>query len=390
MELIPYGKQFIDTEDVQAVIDILRSDYLTQGPTVKKFEEVLCSKVGAKFGVAVNSATSALHIACLSLNLGPGDYLWSSAITFVASTNCARYCGANVDFVDVDPFDQNISIERLKEKLSEAKKHNKLPKILVAVHFAGHPCDMREIFLLSQEYGFRVIEDASHALGSEYLGALTGGCKYSDITVFSFHPVKIITTGEGGMATTNSEEIADKLRLYSSHGITKNLEQMEFSSDGPWYYEQKVLGFNYRMTDIQAALGISQLNKLPEFLARRKSIVQKYQNLLGSNPLLQLPCERFYQHSSWHLYVVKLNLESLKVDRKYVFEKMRLAGVGVNVHYMPIYLQPYYRSLGFERGYNLNAEQYYERAISLPIFPGLSEIDQAHVIEKLTSILINA
>lgn len=385
--MIPYGRQNISEEDISAVIDILKSDFLTQGPTVAQFEKKIANKVGSNFSVAVNSATSALHLACLALGVREGDEVWTSAVTFVASANCALYCGARVDFLDIDPDTYNISIEGLLDKLSAAKKNNSIPKVIIPVHFAGHSCDMEALHGLSKLYGFKILEDASHAMGGTYKGMAIGSCLYSDITVFSFHPVKIITTGEGGVATTNNLEYYEKMLSLRQHGIVKAASNEEIRlRAGEWDYEQRSLGFNYRMTDIQAALGISQLLRLDSFISKRKAIALGYQNALTDFPI-GLPNALGLENSSWHLYVIRLKLDVISKSRREVFDCMRSKGVGVNVHYKPVYLHPYYQNLGFQKGLCPMAEAFYESALSLPIHPYLSAIDQATVIDELQKAL---
>jgi UDP-4-amino-4,6-dideoxy-N-acetyl-beta-L-altrosamine transaminase len=383
--MIPYGHQNINQDDIDAVEKILRSDFLTQGPAVPAFENVIEKYCDVKYGIAVNSATSALHIACLALGVGPGDYVWTTPITFVASANCALYCGATIDFVDIDPLTYNLSIERLSEKLSDAKKSGRLPKVVIPVHLSGQSCSMEGIFKLSQQYGFRVIEDASHAIGGRYQNQPIGNCRYSDITVFSFHPVKIITTGEGGMAVTNSPVFAKKMRLLRSHGITKDEGDMENVPDGPWYYEQIQLGFNYRMTDIQAALGVSQMARVDAYVAQRHKIAARYDRLLVGLPL-QAPA-RDQDYSALHLYVIRLKLDLIGRTHHDVFVALREQGVGVNLHYIPIHTQPYYREMGFAPGDFPEAERYYCEAISLPIYPGLSDTDINKVVKALKTAI---
>ncbi|OZG73782.1 UDP-4-amino-4,6-dideoxy-N-acetyl-beta-L-altrosamine transaminase [Hahella sp. CCB-MM4] len=383
MSFIPYGRQLISQDDIDAVAEVLRGDFLTQGPKVGEFERGVSDAVGASHAVACNSGTSALHIACLALGLGEGDYLWTSPNSFVASANCARYCGASVDFVDIDLHTGNMDVNRLQEKLIHARQHGKLPKVVVPVHFAGQPCEMAEIGRLAQEYGFYVIEDASHALGAQYHGAPVGSSQYSDITVFSFHPVKIITSGEGGMAVTNNPVFAEKMRLFVSHGITKDPEHLS-QNDGPWYYEQQELGFNYRMTDIHAALGVSQLTRLGEWVARRNQLAEHYHDLLQSLPVT--PLEVISQViSSYHLYVIRLDLNEIKIGRRQLVERLRGQGIGVQIHYIPIHTQPYYSKLGFSKGDFPVAEQYYQEALSLPLFPAMSEEDLDRVAVALKS-----
>jgi UDP-4-amino-4,6-dideoxy-N-acetyl-beta-L-altrosamine transaminase len=377
--MIPYGRQHIDNDDIEAVIAALRSDYLTQGPAVPAFEKAITDYVGAKHGVAVNSATSALHIACLALGVGPSDHVWTSPITFVASANCAIYCGATIDFVDINPITYNLCPNQLEKKLANAKKTNTLPKVVIPVHFSGQPCDMRAIHDLSKLYGFRILEDASHAIGSKYYATTIGDCSYSDITVFSFHPVKIITTGEGGIATTNSSELFRKMQLFRSHGITRETTELNSKSEGAWYYEQQMLGFNYRMTDLQAALGLSQLKHLDSWITKRHDIADKYDSQLKAIPVTT-PCRTSDALSSLHLYPILVN------DRKRVFDQLRRAGIGVNVHYIPVYRQPYYAS-AFHPANFPAAESYYDRALSLPMFPGLDQNEHLYTIETLRKLV---
>jgi len=383
--MIPYGRQDISETDIQAVVDVLRSDYLTQGPAVPAFEKSIADYCGVQHGVAVNSATSALHIACLALGVGPSDTVWTTPITFVASANCALYCGAKVDFVDIDPRTYNMSVERLVEKLALAEKLGNLPKVVIPVHLCGQPCDMAAIHALSRQYGFKIIEDASHAIGGKYRGETIGNCRYSDITVFSFHPVKIITTAEGGMAMTNDAQLAKRMQLLRSHGITRDANEMTHAPDGPWYYQQIDLGFNYRMTDLQAALGLSQMQRLDEFVAKRHNIAKRYDQLLADLPVLT-PWQHADNYSGLHLYVIRLKLNDIGSTHRQVFEGMRAAGVGVNLHYIPVHTQPYYEGLGFKAGHCPEAEQYYAEAISLPMYPGLTEAQQNQVIEVLRQI----
>lgn len=384
--MIPYGRQNISEADIQAVVDVLRSDFLTQGPAVPAFEKAVAGYCGVQHAVAVNSATSALHIACLALGVGPGDLVWTSPITFVASANCARYCGAQVDFVDIDPRTYNMSVERLAEKLRQAETSGRLPKVVIPVHLSGQSCDMVGIYGLSQRYGFKIIEDASHAIGGKYRGEPVGNCRYSDITVFSFHPVKIITTGEGGMVVTNDARLAKQLQLLRSHGITRESVEMTREPDGPWYYQQIALGFNYRMTDLQAALGLSQMQRLDEFVARRHAIFRRYNEQLACWPV-----DRPWQHpeskSGLHLYVIRLKLGEIRKTRRQVFESLHATGIGVNLHYIPVYRQPYYEEYGFKSGHCPAAEQYYAEAISLPIYPALTDAQQDDVIHALDQAL---
>jgi UDP-4-amino-4,6-dideoxy-N-acetyl-beta-L-altrosamine transaminase len=387
--MIPYGRQNISQDDINAVVDVLKSDFLTQGSLVPLFEGEISKRVGSDFAIAVNSATSALHLACIALDVGVGDEVWTSAITFVASANCALYCGATVDFIDIDPDSYNISIQSLSSKLDAAKKKNKLPKVIIPVHFAGQSCDMSALYELSQIYGFKILEDASHALGGTYSGRSIGSCAYSDITVFSFHPVKIITTGEGGMATTNNFEYYQKMLATRQHGIIRADSNQEIPPEsGGWDYEQRTLGFNYRMTDIQAALGVTQLQRLNLFISQRKAVALRYQSQLNNLPI-ELPLILEGDVSSWHLYVIRLNLDAVSKSRREVFDYMRSQGVGVNVHYKPVYLHPYYIGLGFKRGMCPVAEAYYESALTLPIHPLLSSSDQSMVISHLQKVIFS-
>lgn len=384
--MLPYGRQDITEADIDAVVDVLRSDYLTQGPVVPLFEKTVADHVGAKHAVAVNSATSALHIACLALGLGPGDWLWTSPITFVASANCGLYCGAQVDFVDIDPRTYNLSPQALEAKLIAAEKNGKLPKVVVAVHLCGQPCDMVAIHALGQRYGFKIIEDASHAIGGKYKGEFIGNCKYSDITVFSFHPVKIITTAEGGMALTNREELDAKMSLLRSHGITREPAQMTRASDGPWYYQQIDLGYNYRMTELQAALGISQMQRLDAYVARRHELSKRYDHLLADLPLIA-PWQHPESYSGLHLYVIRLQLDKITQTHRQVFEALRERGIGVNLHYIPVHIQPHYQRMGHKVGDYPQAEQYYAEAMSLPMFQSLINGQQDQVVDALRGVL---
>ena len=383
---IPYGRQDINQQDIDAVVEVLKSTWLTQGPVVPQFEEKIAQYCGAASAAAVNSATSALHIACRALGLGPGDWLWTSPITFVASANCGLYCEAQVDFVDIDPQTYNMSVTALEEKLAKAEQEGCLPKIVIPVHFAGQPCDMQSIGELAQRYGFKVIEDASHAIGGRYLNEPIGNCRYSDITVFSFHPVKIITAGEGGMALSNDAKLVRRMQLLRSHGITSDADEMVYAPDGPWHYQQIGLGFNYRMTDIHAALGLSQMQRLDEFVTKRHVIAKRYDVLLAELPVV-IPWRHSGNYSALHLYVIRLNLSMLAKTHRDVFEGLRAAGIGVNLHYIPVYRQPYYADLSFKPGYCPEAEQYYSEAISLPIYPALTEVEQDQVVTTLEAVI---
>lgn len=383
--MIPYGRHQISDEDIAAVTEVLRSDWLTQGQTVPRFEQAIAAYCGASHAVAVNSATSALHIACLALDLGPGDWLWTSPVTFVASANCALYCGAQVDFVDINPQTYNMSVERLAAKLEDAARNNKLPKIVVPVHLCGQSCDMEAIYALSRRYGFKIIEDASHAIGAAYQGKPIGDCRYSDITVFSFHPVKIITTGEGGMVTTNLPELADRMMRYRSHGVTNDRSLMQPRPDEQiWNYQQIDLGFNYRMTDIQAALGVSQLARLDEFIKHRHDIAAAYDRAFADLPVLA-PWQHPDTRSSYHLYPIRIRAQD-KTQRD-VYSSLRKNGVGANLHYIPVYLQPYYAAMGFSEGYCPEAESYFKETISLPMYATLTKAQQAHVISVVKATL---
>lgn len=384
--MIPYGRQDIIQADIDAVVEVLHSDFLTQGPMVPRFEQGVVRHVGAAHALAVNSATSALHIACLALGLGEGDRLWTSPITFVASANCALYCGAQVDFVDIDPRTYNLCPEALERKLQVAEREGTLPKVLVAVHLCGQPCDMQAIAVLAQRYEFRVIEDASHAIGGKYQGEFIGNCRHSDITVFSFHPVKIITTAEGGMALTNSAELAEKMALLRSHGITRDPAHMTHAADGPWYYQQIDLGFNYRMTELQAALGVSQLQRLDQFVARRHELAARYDRLLAALSVIT-PWQHPDSYSGLHLYVVRLKLEQIGKSHREVFESLREQGIGVNLHYIPVHTQPYYQRMGFKQGDFPEAERYYTEAISLPMFQAMTDAQQDEVMVALQRAL---
>jgi UDP-4-amino-4,6-dideoxy-N-acetyl-beta-L-altrosamine transaminase len=384
--MIPYGKQDINQVDIDSVVDVLQSDFLTQGPQVPLFEKTVSDYCDAEYGVAVNSATSALHIACLALELGKGDWLWTSPNSFVASANCGLYCGAKVDFVDINPKTYNLSAQELERKLIKAKQDNKLPKIVIPVHFAGQSCDMKKIHSLSQEYGFKIIEDASHAIGGKYLDKPIGGCQYSDITVFSFHPVKIITTAEGGLAITNDERLSERMQLFRSHGITRNPGLMSNLSKGDWYYQQVELGFNYRMTELQAALGVSQMQRLDKFVTQRHILQKRYDLLLNDLAIIK-PYQDQDSYSALHLYPIQVDLDSIDKSRKQIFDELRQSGIGVNVHYIPIYAQPYYQQLGFQEGDFPNSGVYYDKAISIPLFQTMTLEQQDEVVNNLKNIV---
>lgn len=385
--MIPYGRQSLDQADIDAVVAVLQSDWLTQGPTIERFEQAIAERCQADFAVAVCNATAALHIACLAAGLAAGDRLWTTPNTFLASANCGRYCGAEVDFVDIDPLTWNLDTFALESKLEAAERDGTLPKVLVAVAFSGQSCDMRKIAELAERYGFTVIEDASHAVGASYAGRPVGCCEFAAMTVFSFHPVKIITSAEGGMILTNRVDLAERLQRLRSHGMTRDPQQMTEPSHGPWYYQQVELGFNYRITDLQAALGLSQLNKLDDFIERRRELAARYDRLLAYLPLT-LPSAQPEAGSAWHLYVVRLQTDRINLSHRQVFEGLRAAGVGVNLHYIPVHLQPYYRDLGFAEGDFPQAERYYAEAISLPMFPLLSDEQQDYVIEQLRRLTL--
>jgi UDP-4-amino-4,6-dideoxy-N-acetyl-beta-L-altrosamine transaminase len=384
--MIPYGRQDISEEDIAAVVEVLRSDWLTQGPAITRFEEAVAGYCGVRFAVAVTNATAALHIACLAAGLKPGGLLWTVPNTFVASANCALYCGARVDFVDIDPHSYNMSIEALERKLARAEQQGALPDVLVPVHFGGQSCDMLRIGQLAKRYGFRVIEDASHAIGGRYRGRPVGSCEFSDMAVFSFHPVKIVTTGEGGMVLTNSEALCQRLRSLRSHGITRDPAVMDCEPDGAWVYQQTELGFNYRMTDLQAALGASQMARLDRFVARRHALAERYDRLLAGLALTVQQRDSA-AWSAYHLYVVRLRLDRSGVSHRQVFDHMRARGIGVNLHYIPVHTQPYYRQFGFRQGDFPEAEAYYREALSLPMFFALSDAEQDRVVDALRGVL---
>lgn len=385
--MIPYGRQDIDQADIEAVVNVLRSDFLTQGPVVPAFENAVAEYCNAQYAVAVNSATSALHLACVALNIGPGDKVWTTPLTFVASANCALYCGASIDFVDVDPNTYNLCTTRLAEKLEAAEQAGALPKVVIPVHLTGQPCDMKAIHDLSLRYGFKVIEDASHAIGGKYLNEPIGNCRYSAITVFSFHPVKIITSAEGGMALTNDEDLAQKMRLLRSHGITTSLPEMkEQAADEIWNYQQIALGWNYRMTEIQAALGLSQLARLNQFVSQRHEIARRYDGLLEALPLKR-PWQHPNSYSSYHLYVIRLDRSRSTRTQRHVYDAMRASGILVNLHYIPVYRQPYFERMGFAIGYCPQAEAYFEEALSIPMYPSLDSRQQELVVAELGKVL---
>ena len=385
-KVIPYGRQDITPKDIDSVVDVLKSDFLTQGPKVPEFENSVATKVGVRHAFSMNSATSALHVACMALELKSGDILWTSPVTFVASANCAIYCGASIDFVDIDSSTFNLCPLKLEQKLKIAKKNKRLPKIVVAVHLCGQSADMKKIHELAIKYKFKIIEDASHAIGGKYEDEFIGGCKYSDITVFSFHPVKIITTCEGGMALTNCDDLSNKIEMLRSHGITRDPRFMTKDPDGPWYYQQLILGYNYRMTDVQAALGLSQMERLDEFVYKRHKIANRYDDLLKNfqvkTPQIPKNC-----YSSFHLYVIRLKLNNINVNHLEVFEYLRAKNILVNIHYIPVHLQPFYNNLGFKEGDYPESEKYYKEAISLPIYPELTKKSQDYVVESLREIL---
>lgn len=381
--MIYYGHQHITEKDIQAVERVLHSDWLTQGPAIEAFEKKVANYCGAKYAVAVTNATSALHIACKAADLGEGDVLWTSPITFTASANCGRYCGADVDFVDIDDKTYNVSVAELRHKLEAVVKK---PKVVIPVHLAGQSCDMEAIKALADEYGFKIIEDASHATGADYKNTKVGSCRYSDMTVFSFHPVKIVTTGEGGIVLTNNKELYEKLKLYRSHGITRDSDLMTQEADGPWYYQQIELGFNYRMTDIQAALGCSQMDSLDEFVARRRYLVKRYNEKLKNLPL-RTPYQDEATNPSWHIYIIRVDFTKVKLSKKEIFARMRDRGIALNLHYIPVHTQPYYQKLGFQKGDFSVSEKYYEEAITLPLYYDLTDEQQDEVIEALKEVL---
>lgn len=381
--MIYYGHQHITEKDIQAVEKVLRSNYLTQGPVIESFEKKVANYCGAKYAVAVTNATSALHIACKAAGLGAGDVLWTSPITFTASANCGRYCGADVDFVDIDDKTYNMSVAELRHKLETAVKK---PKVVIPVHLAGQSCDMEAIKALADECDFKIIEDASHATGADYKNTKVGSCCYSDMTVFSFHPVKIVTTGEGGMVLTNNKDLYEKLKLYRSHGITRDADLMTQGADGPWYYQQIELGFNYRMTDLQAALGCSQMDSLDEFVARRRYLVKRYNEKLKELPL-RTPYQDEATNPSWHIYIIRVDFTKVTLSKKEIFARMRDRGIALNLHYIPVHTQPYYQNLGFKKGDFPVSERYYEEAITLPLYYDLTDEQQDQIIQALKDVL---
>lgn len=385
--MIPYGRQDINEDDIRAVNEVLRSDWLTQGPAVERFERDVARYCGTQYAVAVSNATAALHIACLAAGLKAGDVFWTSPNTFLATANCGVYCGATPDFIDIDPRTWNLSADALEQKLERAERDGKLPKVVIPVHFAGQSCEMARIAELAERYGFSVIEDASHAIGGRYGDQRVGSCTFSDMAVFSFHPVKIVTTGEGGMVLTNRRDLFEKLKLLRTHGMTRDPAMMEGESDGPWYYQQVALGFNYRMTDIQAALGSSQMRRIDDFVARRHALARRYDQLLAGLPLT-LPWRHPDAYSSFHLYVVRLQLDAVSKSHRAIFEGLRERGIGVNLHYIPVHMQPFYRQYGFNSGDFPQVEQYYREAISLPLFPAMTDEMQDTVVAAIREVLL--
>jgi UDP-4-amino-4,6-dideoxy-N-acetyl-beta-L-altrosamine transaminase len=385
--MIPYGRQSISQDDIDAVVSVLNSDFLTQGPAVPSFENAVKKIVESKFAIAVNSATSALHLACLSLGVGKGDLVWTSAITFVASANCALYCGASVDFIDIEERTYNLCVNSLEDKLTKAKTAGKLPKVVIPVHLCGQSCDMERIYQLSLKYGFKIIEDASHSIGGRYHDNPIGSCEFSHVSVFSFHPVKIITSAEGGMCTTNDPVLAKKISLLRTHGITRDQRELVNNSEGPWYYEQISLGFNYRMTDLQAALGLSQLDRLEQFISKRNLIADRYiDDFNNSKIIFQKVTENTL--SAYHLFVIQIEEIDAARSKKEIFEELREMGINVNLHYMPVYRHPYYQSLNSFKFEDFpNAERYYSTAISIPIFPDLDEKDRLHISNSILSLV---
>jgi UDP-4-keto-6-deoxy-N-acetylglucosamine 4-aminotransferase len=384
--MIYYGRQDINETDIRAVEEVLRSDFLTQGPAIERFEGKVAEYCGARYAVAVTNATSALHIACLAAGIGKGDLVWTTPITFTASANCARYCGADVDFVDIDADTYNMSVDALEEKLQTAKKHGCLPNLVIPVHLAGQSCDMKRMKALSEVYGFRLLEDASHAIGADYADGKVGNCAFSDMVVFSFHPVKIITTGEGGMVLTNDKMLYEKLNLYRSHGITRDAAKMSHESDGPWYYQQITLGYNYRMTDIQAALGASQMERIDAFVARRRSLVARYNIALQDFPV-KTPYVMEGADPSWHLYIVRIDFANVTKTKQEIFAEMAEKGIALNLHYIPVHTQPYYEAFGHRPEECPNAMDYYREALTLPLYPELMDSEQDQVVEALREVL---
>lgn len=380
--MIPYGKHLVDEDDIDAVVEVLRNQFLTQGQVVPQFEKALCDYTGAKHCVAVNSATSGLHVACLAAGVGQGDLVWTVPNSFVASANCALYCGAQVDFVDINPSTRNIDLDALDNKLQAAAEQNRLPKVLIVVHFSGLSCDMQRIQALTQAYSVILIEDAAHGLGGSHRGAKIGSCVHSDMAVLSFHPVKSITSAEGGAVLTNQSQLLQKMQLFAKHGVTKDAALYLGESHGPWYYQQLELGYNYRLSDMQAALGLSQLTKLDSFIQRRAEIAKVYDQALAHLPL-KLPLVEPESQSAWHLYMVELTQH----NRQSIYQQLHAKGVAVNVHYIPIHLQPYYQRLGFKEGDFPQSEHFYQNALTLPLFPSLSEKEQATVIQALEEVL---
>jgi UDP-4-amino-4,6-dideoxy-N-acetyl-beta-L-altrosamine transaminase len=381
--MIPYGKHLVNEDDVDAVVEVLRNQFLTQGTVVPKFEQALCEYTGANHCVAVNSATSGLHVACLAAGVAAGDSVWTVPNSFVASANCALYCGATIDFVDIDPLTRNIDISALETKLQHAATQNRLPKALIVVHFSGLSCEMQTIQKLTHLYSIVLIEDAAHGLGGSYQQSKIGSCVYSDMSVLSFHPVKSITSAEGGAVLTNQSQLYQKLQLFAKHGVTKDPSQYQGESHGPWYYQQLELGYNYRLSDLHAALGLSQLSKLDVFIQKRSKLAKVYDNALADLPL-KLPVEEPQFKSAWHLYMVEL----IQHDRQHIYQQLHDKGVGVNVHYIPIHLQPYYQQLGFKQGDFPVSEHFYQNALTLPLFPSLTDIEQAKVIAVLHEVLL--
>lgn len=383
--MIPYSRQDISEADINEVRKVLESNFLTQGPMVEKFEKSVTNYCGSLYGVAANSATSSLHIACLALDLGPGDWLWTSPNTYVSSANCGRYCGSKVDFVDIDPKTYNMSVKELEKKLIKAKSENKSPKVIIPVHFAGQSCDMKKIYNLSKEYNFKIIEDASHAIGGKYLDKSIGSCQYSDITVFSFHPVKIITTAEGGLATTNDKKLFERMQLLRNHGVTRDRKLMTKKIFDEWYYQQVDLGFNYRMNDLQAALGISQMKRLDEFVKKRNVLKKRYDELISDLPIIR-PYQLKDVYSALHLYPIQIDTKNSPINRSYLFSELRKNGIGANVHYIPVHTQPYYKNLGFSNGDFPISESYYSNVVTLPIFSQMTFDDQDYIVKILRKL----